>query len=123
LDKYVHGSQVRKWAWLPKYNSFLISERKDNHVALEGQKDVLINTIYSVEMINVNKNINKSRLLVGYRNAMEESERVDQQPKNYPFLKKRGNKYYEIFMSLRICAIDFFHSLFQKEMAGDIIGV
>jgi hypothetical protein len=81
---------------------------------LEGQKDVLINTIYSVEMIDVNKNVKKSRLIVSYGNAVEE---------NYPFSKKRGNKYYKIFTSHRICAIDFFHSLFQKEMAGDIIRV
>jgi hypothetical protein len=74
-------------------------------------------------MIDVNRNIKKSRLVVSYRNAMEETGRVDQQPENYPFPKQRSDKYYKIFMSHRICAVDLFHSLFQKEMAGDIIGV
>jgi hypothetical protein len=74
-------------------------------------------------MIGVNRNIKKSRLLVSYRSATEETGRVDQQPENYPIPKKRGDKYYKILMSHRICAMDFFHSLFQKQMTGDIIGV
>jgi hypothetical protein len=68
---------------------------------LEGQKDVLINTIYSSEMIDVNRNIKKSRLVVNYRNAMEETDRVDQQPENHTQRKEGKN------ITRYLCLIEF----------------
>jgi hypothetical protein len=44
-------------------------------------------------MIDVNGNIRKYRLTVSCRNAMGETNGVGQQPKNYPFPRKRGEKY------------------------------